>query len=101
MNTPESIIAWAHEAAPDLTWYAAVDDPSHAAPDELAFLTRFAEKAQARLLELLAHAVKEADGWHDDAHGGPLTGDPLIEEARAIIKAAQQSGQPAPGNTAP
>jgi len=46
-----------------------------------------AEKAQARLLELLAHAVKEADGWHDDAHGGPLTGDPLIEEARAIIKA--------------
>ncbi|MEG7631092.1 hypothetical protein, partial [Listeria monocytogenes] len=24
------------------------------------------EKAQARLLELLAHAVKEADGWHDD-----------------------------------
>lgn len=59
------------------------------------------EKAQARLLELLAHAVEEADGWHDDTHGGPIEGDPLMDEARALIKAAQQSGQPSPGNTSP
>ena len=37
------IIRMAHEASPDMTWYAAVDDPTNAAPAELAFLTRFAE----------------------------------------------------------
>jgi len=97
VNTPESIITWAHEAAPDLTWYAAVDDPSQAAPDELAFLTRFAEKAQSRLIELLAHAVKRID----EGYSGPadILDDPLMAEARALAQAAQQSDPPAPGNT--
>lgn len=40
-----------------------------------------------RLLVLLAHAVKEADGWHDDSHGGAIAGDPLMDEARAALAA--------------
>jgi hypothetical protein len=39
-----------------------------------------------RLLALLAHAVKQADEWHDECRGGPIPNDPLIEEARAFIK---------------
>lgn len=38
-----------------------------------------------RLMLLLAHAVKEADGWHDDGRGGPIEDDPLIDEARALV----------------
>jgi len=94
MNTPEAIATWAREAGLARYNDESVDPVNfEPAPDGMWVLwddedlARFAEKAQARLLELLAHAVKEADGWHDDAHGGPLTGDPLIEEARAIIKA--------------
>ena len=67
--------------------------------DDLAVDGLRALQEKARLIELLAHAVKEADGWHDDTHGGPITEDPLIDEARALIKAAQQSDQPAPGST--
>jgi len=38
-----------------------------------------------RLLILLAHAVKEAEDWHDDGHGTTLDGDDLFNEARAIL----------------
>lgn len=41
---------------------------------------------RARLLPLLAHTVEEADGWHDDARGGPIRGDPLMDAARAELK---------------
>ena len=41
----------------------------------------------ARLLVLLAYAVKEADGWNDESHGGPIEGDALIDEARALAAA--------------
>ena len=38
-----------------------------------------------RLILLLAHAVQQADGWHDEARGGPITEDPLMDEARAFL----------------
>lgn len=38
-----------------------------------------------RLMPLLAHAVKEADGWHDDSRGGPIEGDAIMDAARAAI----------------
>lgn len=34
---------------------------------------------------LLAHAVTEADGWHDDSRGGKIKGDQLISEARKLV----------------
>lgn len=39
----------------------------------------------ATLIRLLRHAVTEADGWHDECREGPITGDPLIDEARRYI----------------
>ena len=41
----------------------------------------------ARLRLLLAHAVEEADGWHDESCGGPIKGDALMDEARGICGA--------------
>lgn len=38
-----------------------------------------------RLMQLLAHAVSEADGWYDDARGGQIEGDAMIDEARKIL----------------
>jgi hypothetical protein len=46
MNT-EDIIRMAHEASPDFTWYAALDDPSQASVEELEFLQRFAALVEA------------------------------------------------------
>jgi hypothetical protein len=43
----------------------------------------------ATLRRLLAHAVAEADGWHDDARGGPITGDAVMDEARAEAHGAR------------
>jgi len=43
-----------------------------------------------RLLILLAHAVKEAEDWHDDEHGTYLTGDELFNEARSILKSEKR-----------
>jgi hypothetical protein len=40
--TRDDIIRWAHEASPDMTWYAAIDEPDQASPEELGFLQRFA-----------------------------------------------------------
>lgn len=37
------------------------------------------------LYRLLAHAVKEADGWHDESRGGPIEDDSLMDEARALL----------------
>lgn len=53
----KDIINMAHEASPDMTWYAAIDDPTTASPEELNFLKRFAA--------LVAAAEREAimDEW--------------------------------------
>lgn len=48
----EDVIRMAHEAAPDLTWYAAVCDPTQVSADEVGFLSRFAA--------LVAAAEREA-----------------------------------------
>jgi len=38
-----------------------------------------------RLEILLEHAVREADGWHDENSGGPIEGDPMLDEARELL----------------
>ena len=40
--TRDDIIKMAHEASPDMTWYAAIDDPTNVSIEELDFLERFA-----------------------------------------------------------
>jgi hypothetical protein len=40
--TRDDIIKLAHAASPDMTWYAAIDEPDQASPEELDFLERFA-----------------------------------------------------------
>lgn len=45
-----------------------------------------AQAERERLLPLLALAVKEADGWHDECRGGPIKGDPIMRAARAAIR---------------
>ena len=40
--TRDDIIKMAHEASPDMTWYAAIDDPTNVSIEELEFLERFA-----------------------------------------------------------
>lgn len=52
----------------------------------------------ARLLVLLAHAVKEADGWHDNSNGGPIEDDALIDEARALAAANSAMSPSGPKN---
>jgi hypothetical protein len=56
----DDIIKWAHEAAPDMTWYAAIDEPDQASPEELGFLERFAA--------LVASAEREACAKVCDKH---------------------------------
>jgi hypothetical protein len=46
-------------------------------------ITEAVAAERARLLPLLAHAVKEADAWHDESRGGPIKDDPFMDEARA------------------
>lgn len=54
------------------------------------FRTRAAVVGQVdRLLFLLAHAVQQADDHHDAENGGPIKGDPLMDEARALVAAQQ------------
>ena len=36
----------------------------------------------------LSHTVAEADGWHDESHGGPIMSDPKMEDARALLHPA-------------
>jgi hypothetical protein len=50
-----------------------------------------------RLLVLLEHAVKEADGWHDENRGCPIEGDPLIDEARMVLAINAARTVPDPG----
>ena len=50
--TRDDIIKMAHEASPDMTWYAAIDDPTNVSIEELEFLERFAA--------LVAAAEREA-----------------------------------------
>lgn len=44
-----------------------------------------------RIMALLAHAVNKADEWHDECHGGPIKGDVLMDEARALVADAQNT----------
>lgn len=39
---------------------------------------------------LLAYTVKEADGWHDESRGGPITGDVTIDAARRVADSKHQ-----------
>ena len=50
--TRDDIIKMAHEASPDMTWYAGLDDPTNVSIEELEFLERFAA--------LVAAAEREA-----------------------------------------
>lgn len=65
--------------------------------DNLAVDGLRALQEKARLIELLANAVKRID----EGYSGPadILDDPLMAEARALAQAAQQSDPPAPGNT--
>ena len=56
-------------------------DARHAAAE----LALEADATIDRLRVLLAHAVAEADGWHDECQGGPIEDDPLMGEARALV----------------
>jgi hypothetical protein len=57
--TQEDIIKWAHKAAPDMTWYAAIDEPDQASPEELGFLERFAALVAAAEREACARVCDE------------------------------------------
>lgn len=66
----DDVIRMAHEASPDLTWYAAVCDPTQASADEVDFLMRFAalvaaaerRKHQADIEHWKAQAA-QAEKW--------------------------------------
>ena len=76
LRTSATEVTWSHvrENATDVHYVLA--DRLNAADTEIA-----------RLRLLLVHAVKEADGWHDDSWGGPIKGDALMDEARGICGA--------------
>ena len=76
LRTSATEVTWSHvrENAADVHYVLA--DRLNAADTEIA-----------RLRLLLAHVVKEADGWHDDSWGGPIKGDALMDEARGICGA--------------
>ena len=59
--TPQDIIRMAHEASPDLTWYAANDGSSIASEDELEFLTRFACLVAAAEREACAKVAQDCN----------------------------------------
>lgn len=40
-----------------------------------------------RLKSLLRYAVKEADGWHNEARSGPIVGDDEFDKCRAACGA--------------
>ena len=46
--TREDVVRLAHEASPDLTWYAAMDNPSEVDGAEIEFLERFAHAMYQR-----------------------------------------------------
>ena len=81
----KDIIAMAHEASPDMTWYAAIDDPTAASPEELNFLKRFAalvradERAKFFTPEEARIALEDTDfTWHHS-----VTQD-MVEKLQAI-----------------
>lgn len=37
------------------------------------------------IIELLEHAIKEADGWHDDGRGGPIKDDYILDMGRKQV----------------
>ena len=50
----DQIIDLAREASPDMTWYAATEDPTQVATEELEFLERFAALVAAHEREACA-----------------------------------------------
>jgi hypothetical protein len=48
-------------------------------------LARRLREENERLKALLAYAVKEADGWHDECRGGTID-EPLMIEARKAAR---------------
>lgn len=60
------------------------------AADEIEMLRKELEIFRSAL----AYAVKEADGWHDDSHGGPIE-DEEMERVRALLPPnTEVSGRP-------
>ncbi len=54
---------------------------------ELAYRQGLADAAQTeinQLREALAYAIAQADGWHDDGHGGPVSSEEMTQ-ARALL----------------
>jgi len=80
----EMVVAMAHEASPDMTWYAAIENPDQASPDELAFLMRF-----AALVEQYTHTNNKAR-WYQE--GVEAERNRIDREAKDIIKRAEARG---------
>jgi hypothetical protein len=80
----EIVIAIAHEASPDMTWYAAIENPDQASPEELAFLMRF-----AALVEQRTHTNNKAR-WYQE--GVEAERNRIADESKAIIKRAEARG---------
>lgn len=46
------------------------------------------------IIDVLSHTLAEADDWHDQAHGGPICYDDVIDRARAILVANGRNPYP-------
>ena len=62
----DQIIDLAREASPDMTWYAATEDPTQVATEELEFLERFAALVAAHEREACAVAAEQVVPRHTE-----------------------------------
>ena len=62
----DQIIDLAREASPDMTWYAATEDPTQVATEELEFLERFAALVAAHEREACAKVCEKRSHRNDD-----------------------------------
>lgn len=63
------------------------------AADEIEMLRKEIEI----LRNALAYAVKAADGWHDDSHGGPIEDDDM-DRVRALLPPNIEGNRPPAGS---
>lgn len=88
--TKDEIIRMAHEASPDMTWYAGLDDPTNVSIEELEFLERFAALVAAAEREACAkvceHEAKELNLEAEYAEDGSYNwkADGALDCAAAI-----------------
>jgi len=90
----DDIIKMAHEASPDMTWYAGLDDPTNVSIEELEFLERFAALVAAAERERIiadnapeiekinAHIRKLEDAVKAEREACAKVIDAKIEEVR-------------------